>query len=90
MANRSENCLRIVSAPLDARRLGFELRNESMYPGLCTDEFPLPAVPLFVPAAASLPAMLRREREEPDRDPSDSGCRVEREQKKQKVRKNAL
>lgn len=67
---------RNVSAPLDARRLGFVLDAEILLctprcVGLWTDELPPP--PLPPPAAASLPAMLRSEREEPDRDPSDSG-----------------
>lgn len=61
---------RNVSAPLDARRLGLVLDAEILLctprcVGLCTAE--LPAV------LASLPAILRRDRDDPDREPSDSG-----------------
>lgn len=64
--------LRNVSPPLDARRLGFVLEAEILRwtprcVGLCTEVF-----------AAALPslAMLRNERDEPDLEPSDSGCRL--------------
>lgn len=67
--------LRKVSAPLDARRLGFVLDAEMLLctprcVGLCTDEVPPPPLPV----AVSLPAIFRRESDEPDREPSDSGC----------------
>lgn len=62
--------LRKVSPPLDARRLGFVLDADILRwtprcVGLCTCE--LPAV------APSLPAILRSDSDDPDRDPSDSG-----------------
>lgn len=61
---------RNVSAPLDARRLGLVLDAEILLctprcVGLCTAE--LPAV------LASFPAILRRDSDDPDREPSDSG-----------------
>lgn len=61
---------RKVSPPLDARRLGFVLDADILRwtprcVGLCTCE--LPAV------APSLPAILRSDSDDPDRDPSDSG-----------------
>lgn len=63
--------LRNVSAPLEALRFGFVLDAEMLRwtlrcVGLCTAEFPV--------TGKSLPAMLRRDRDDPDRDPSDSGC----------------
>lgn len=62
--------LRKVSPPLEARLLGFVLdadilRCTPRCVGLCTWELPA--------AAPSLPAILRSDRDDPDRDPSDSG-----------------
>lgn len=61
---------RKVSPPLDARRLGFVLDADILRwtprcVGLCTWEFPA--------VAPSLPAILRSDSDDPDRDPSDSG-----------------
>lgn len=61
---------RKVSPPLEARLLGFVLdadilRCTPRCVGLCTWELPA--------AAPSLPAILRSDRDDPDRDPSDSG-----------------
>lgn len=63
--------LRKVSPPLEARLLGFVLdadilRCTPRWVGLCTWELPA--------AAPSLPAILRSDRDDPDREPSDSGC----------------
>lgn len=62
--------LRKVSPPLEARLLGFVLdadilRCTPRCVGLCTWELPA--------AAPSLPAILRSDRDDPDREPSDSG-----------------
>lgn len=62
--------LRSVSPPLDARRLGFVLDAEILRctprcVGLCTAVLPT--------VVASFPAILRRDNDEPDREPSDSG-----------------
>lgn len=64
--------LRKVSAPLDARLLGFVLDAEilrctPLCVGLCADDEP-PA-----PDDGSFPAIFRSESDDPDRDPSDSG-----------------
>lgn len=63
--------LRSVSPPLEARRLGFVLdadilRCTPRCVGLCT--WGLPG------GTTSLPAMLRNDRDDPDREPSDSDC----------------
>jgi hypothetical protein len=70
LVKRVSRNLRNVSPPLEERRLGLVLdvdmlRCTPRCCGLCTDE--LVALP------ASVPAKLRNEREDPDREPSDSG-----------------
>lgn len=72
---RKKKYSRNVSAPLDARRLGLVLDAEMLRctprcVGLCTDDVPPP----LLPVAVSFPAIFRSESEEPDREPSDSGC----------------
>lgn len=61
---------RSVSPPLDARLLGFVLEAEMLrctprWVGLCTAELGT--------AFVSFPAIFRKDNEDPDREPSDSG-----------------
>jgi hypothetical protein len=67
--------LRNVSPPLEARLLGFVLDAEILRctprcVGLCIDEVPPPLPTAFV----SFTAILRSDRDDPDLEPSDSGC----------------